>query len=104
LSTGRLAGWLVVKNEPGHDAGRLLVQAGQYVTVGVHGDGDVGVAQALADDLGRDPGGQGGGGVAVADVVQPDLGQVGGAGVLLEPFGEPLGVQRPAVGPGKYQP
>jgi hypothetical protein len=68
------------------------------------GDGDVGVPEALADDPGRDPGGQGGGGVAVADIMQPNLRESGSAGVLLEPPGEPLGVQWPAVGPGEHQP
>jgi hypothetical protein len=68
------------------------------------GDGDVGVPEALADDPGRDPGGQGGGGVAVADIMQPNLRESGSAGVLLEPLGEPLGVQWPAVGPGEHQP
>jgi len=43
------------------------------------GDGDGGVAEALADHLGRDAGGQRRGGVAVTDVVQPDRWQAGGA-------------------------
>jgi hypothetical protein len=54
-----LAAWCA-EDELGHRAGCLLVQAGQHVTIGIHGDGDVGVAEALADDLGRDPSRQGG--------------------------------------------
>src|SRR6266540_3456427 len=87
---------VVAEDQPGHGAGRELVQAGQDVAVGVHGDGDVRVPQPLADDLCGDAGGQRGGGVAVADVVQPDPRQPGRPGVLLEPLREPLRVDRPA--------
>jgi hypothetical protein len=62
------------------------------VAVDVQGDGDGGVAQALADHLGRDAGGQRGGGVAVADVVQPDGWQAGAAGQPAEPVGDQVGV------------
>jgi hypothetical protein len=41
-----LAAWCA-EDELGHRAGCLLVQAGQHVTIGIHGDGDVGVAEAL---------------------------------------------------------
>jgi hypothetical protein len=81
--------WLA-EDELGDRAGRLLVQAGQHVAIGVHGDGDVGVPEALADDLGRDPSRQRGGGVAVPNVMQADLGEPSGGGVLLEPPREPL--------------
>jgi hypothetical protein len=43
------------EDEAGDLAGGLLVQAGQDMAVGVHRDRDVGVAQALAHHLGRDP-------------------------------------------------
>jgi hypothetical protein len=64
-----------------------LGQAGQHVTIGAHRDGDAGVAEAFADDLGRDPGRQGGrdpgrqGGrrVAMADVMQANPREPGGA-------------------------
>jgi hypothetical protein len=93
----------VAQNQPRHRAGRLLVQAGQHVAIGVHGDRDVGVAKALADHLGWDASGQRGGRIAVADVVQPDLGQAGRMGVLLEPSGEALRVDGAAIRPGEYQ-
>jgi hypothetical protein len=32
-----------------------LSQTGQHITIGVHGDGDIGVPQRPADVLGRDP-------------------------------------------------
>jgi hypothetical protein len=61
------------------------------------------VAEALADHVGWDASGQGGGRIAVADVVQPDLGQAGRMGVLLEPSGEALRVDGAAIRPGEYQ-
>jgi hypothetical protein len=65
---------------------------------------NVGVAQALADDLGGHAGRQRGGRVAVAHVVESDLREAGIVGLLLEPAGEPLRVQLAAVRPGEYQP
>jgi hypothetical protein len=44
-------------------------------SLGVHGDGDVGVAEALADDLGRHAGSECCGRVAVSDIMQPNLGE-----------------------------
>ena len=70
---------MVGKDELSDRAGRLLAQAGQHVTVGVNRDGDVGVAEAFADDLGRDPGRQGGRRVAMADVMQANPSGPGGA-------------------------
>jgi hypothetical protein len=93
----------VAQNQPRHRAGRLLIQAGQHVAIGIHGDRDVGVAEALADHLGWDASGQRGGRITVADVVQPDLGQAGRMGVLLEPSGEALRVDGAAIRPGEYQ-
>jgi hypothetical protein len=90
----------VAQNQPRHRAGRLLIQAGQHVAIGIHGDRDVGVAQALADHLGWDASGQRGGRIAVADVVQPDLGQAGRMGMLLKPSGEALRVDGAAIRPG----
>jgi hypothetical protein len=72
------------------------------VAVGLQGEGDAGVAEALVDHLGRDPGLERRGGVAVAHVVQADLGQPGGPGVLLEPVGDVLGVERATVRPGEH--
>jgi hypothetical protein len=70
------------------------------VAVGVEGDLDVGVAESLADDLGRDVGGQRGSRIAVPDVVQAARRQadLGAAvllphdllGVALEPVGDQL--------------
>jgi hypothetical protein len=60
------------------------------VTVGVHGDGDVGVAQALAHHLGRDAGGQRRARVAVAHIMQPNPRQPSRQHMLPEPIGEPL--------------
>jgi hypothetical protein len=93
----------VAQDQPGHGAGRLSVQAREHVAVGVHGDGDGGVAQALADDLGRDASGQRRGRVAVSDVVEPDLGEAGRPGVLLEPSGEALRMDGLAIWPGEHQ-
>ena len=93
----------VAQDEPGQGASGLGIQAGQDVAVRVHGDGDVGVAEALADHLGRDAGGQRRGRVAVTHVVQSDARPAGRPGELLEPLGEPLGVQRPAVRPGEHK-
>jgi len=45
------------------------------MAVGVHGDGDVGVPEPLADDLGRDPSRQRCSGIAVANIMQADLRQ-----------------------------
>ena len=56
-----------------------LGQAGQHVTIGAHRDGDAGVAEAFADDLGRDPGRQGGRRVAMADVMPANPREPGGA-------------------------
>src|SRR5215212_10775515 len=64
---------------------RVPVHAGDDMAVGLEGEGDAGMAQALADHLGRDPGLEGRGGVAVAHVMQADPRQPGGPGVLLEP-------------------
>src|SRR5215218_734541 len=61
-----------VQDQAGHRVGGRRVHAGDDVAVDVQGDGDGGVAQALADHLGRDARGQRGGGVAVTHVVQPD--------------------------------
>jgi hypothetical protein len=38
----------------------------------------------------------------VAHIVQANPGQPGGLSVLLEPVGDVVGVQRPAVGPGEH--
>src|SRR5215212_10984125 len=73
------------EDEIGDGRGRLTVHARDDVAVGLEGEGDAGVAQALADHLGRDPGLEGRGGVAVAHVMQADPRQPGGPGVLLEP-------------------
>jgi hypothetical protein len=93
----------VAENQPRHRVGRLSVQAGQHVTVGVHGDGDVRVPEPLGDDLGGNAGGQRRGCIAVAHVVQPDLREAGRPGMLLEPPGEPLGVDGAAVRPGEHR-
>jgi hypothetical protein len=53
----------VAQDEPGDRAGGLGVQTGQHMAVGVHGDGDGRVPEALGDDLGWDAGGQGGAGL-----------------------------------------
>src|SRR5215218_8835024 len=68
----RRGGVRAFEDESGDSRGRLLIQARDDVAVGVQGDLDVGVPQALADDLGRDAGGEGRGRVAVAHVVQAD--------------------------------
>ena len=49
------------------------------MAIGVEGDGDVGVAEDLGDDLGVDAGPQGQGGVGVAQVVEADRRQAGAA-------------------------
>jgi hypothetical protein len=61
------------------------------VAVGVHRDGDGGVAEPFADHLGCDARSQGGARVAVAHVVEPDLRQSGPSDVLLEPVREQMG-------------
>jgi hypothetical protein len=73
------------------------------MAVGIHGDGNVGVAEPLADHLGRDAGGQGRGRVAVPDVMQPNPGEAGLSGVLLEPPGEAFRVDGAAVRPGEHE-
>src|SRR5215216_2882920 len=72
LRYGPFAWVRTVEDQAGHGVGGRRVHAGNDVAVDVQGDGDIGVAQALANHLGRDPGGQRRGGVAVADIVEPD--------------------------------
>jgi hypothetical protein len=67
------------------------------VAVGVQRDLDVGVAEPLADDLGRDAGGQRRGRVAVPDVVQADRRQADSCVSALLPD-DPLGVALEPVG------
>jgi hypothetical protein len=93
----------VAQDEPGNRAGGLGVQAGEHLAVGVHGDGDGGVPEALGEDLGRDAGGEGGRGVAVANIVQPDPREAGRPGELLEPRRKPLRVDGTAVRPGEHE-
>src|SRR5215217_67601 len=90
-----------VENQVSDGRGCVSVHAGNDMAVGLEGEGDAGVAEALADYLGRDPGLEGGRRVAVAHVVQADPRQPGGPGVLLEPVGDVLGVERTTVGPGE---
>ena len=82
---------MAFQDQPCHGRGGSLVQARQDVAVGVHRDGDGRVPEPFADDLGRDAGGERRGCIAVAQVVQTDGGQPGGADMLSEPVGEPLG-------------
>ncbi len=72
--------------------------------VGVQGDRYVGVAEAFADHLGGDPGGQGGAGVGVAEIVEPDAGQTGFQATLLEPGGEAVGMDGRAIFLAKDEP
>jgi hypothetical protein len=93
----------VAQDQSGDRVGRVGVQAGQHMAIGVHGDGDVGVAEPLADHLGRDASSQRGGRIAVAHIMQPDLRQAGRPGVLLKPPGEPLRMDRAALRPGEHK-
>jgi hypothetical protein len=74
------------------------------MAVDVQGDGDGGVAEALADHLGRDASGQRRGGVAVADVMEPDRRQPGGASQAPEPVGDQVGVDGEPSGRVKIRP
>ena len=65
--------------------------------VGVERDAHVGVAEALADDLGRDAGAQRRGGVAVAEIMQTDPGEPGPLRVRGEPVADPGRVDAGAV-------
>src|SRR4029453_2823925 len=69
-----------IQNQAGHGVRGPSVHAGDDVAGDVKGDGDGGVAEALADHLGRNPGGQGGGGVTVADIMEPDRRATPGGG------------------------
>src|SRR4051812_8172066 len=61
-----------------HLSGGVFLDRRQYVGVRVEGDADVGMSEALADDLRLDAGGEGSGGVAVAKVVEANAGEAGG--------------------------
>jgi hypothetical protein len=61
------------------------------------------MAQALADHLGRDAGGECRRRIAVANIVEPDLREAGRPGVLLEPSGEALRMDGSAVRPGEHE-
>src|SRR5829696_932338 len=68
LRSGPFAWAGTVEDQAGHSIGGRRVHAGDDVAVDVQGDGDGGVAEPLADHLGRDAGGQGRGGITVAHI------------------------------------
>jgi hypothetical protein len=86
----RLGG--TIQDQTGHGIGGRGVHAGNDMAVDVQGDGDGGVAEALADHLGGDAGGQGRGRITVADIVQPDRRQPCGTGQSPEPVGDQVRV------------
>src|SRR4029450_2231258 len=88
LRSGPFAWARTIQDQAGYGVGGLGGHAGDGGAGDVDGDGDGGVAEALADHLGRDAGGKRRGGVAVADVVQPDRREAGGAGPRRRSRGE----------------
>ena len=65
------------EHQPRDPLGRLLLHRWDGVRVGVQGDRDGRVPEALTDDLGMDAGLQGQGGMGVSQVVQSDRRQQG---------------------------
>ncbi len=74
-------------SEPGHDVG-----------VGVEGDGDAGVPEALRDDLGVDAGAEGEGGRGVPQVVQADRRQPEATDQVPERLRDVLRLERSTIG------
>jgi hypothetical protein len=71
--------------------------ARHHVRVGVERDGDARVAEAFADDLGMDACLQREGCMPVAQVVESDARQPSSPHVPVEPPGEEVWVNRPAI-------
>ena len=67
---------------------RVSLHAWEHVLVDGYREGGAAVAEAFADHLGWDAGGERGGSVAVADVMEPDRRQAGAAGQPPEPVAD----------------
>jgi hypothetical protein len=94
----------IAEDQAGHCLRRLLVQARQHVRVGIQRDLNGGVAQALADHLGRDASRQRRVCVAVAHVMQPDLRQPRLTSQPPEPVGDQIRMDRGTVRAGETKP
>ncbi len=77
----------------------VSVHRRQHVRVGVQRHGDIGVTEAIGDDLDGDAGLEQQRRVGVPQVMEPDATEVAGGDELAEVVGQLLRVQRSAVGP-----